>query len=47
MIHTVITATDAAERLAIRELVDASAHCADRRGAEGQESLRAGYSPAR
>ena len=28
-----------ADRLAIRELVDAHAHCADRRVAEGQKSL--------
>jgi hypothetical protein len=28
-----------ADRLAIRELVDAYAHCADRRDAEGQKSL--------
>ncbi len=34
-----LTPTDAADRLAIRELVDAYAHCADRRDAEGQESL--------
>jgi ketosteroid isomerase-like protein len=39
MIHTEITPTDAADRLAIRELVDAYAHCADRRDAEGQKSL--------
>ena len=30
---------EAADRLAIRELVDAYAHCADRRDAEGQKSL--------
>jgi SnoaL-like domain len=34
-----ITPTEQADRLAIRELVDASAHCADRRDAEGQKSL--------
>jgi ketosteroid isomerase-like protein len=34
-----ITPTEAAERLAIRELFDAYAHCADRRDAEGQKSL--------
>jgi SnoaL-like domain len=33
------TATELADRLAIRELVDAYAHCADRRDAEGQKSL--------
>jgi uncharacterized protein (TIGR02246 family) len=37
--HTEITPTEAADRLAIRELVDAYAHCADRRDAEGQKSL--------
>ena len=30
---------EAADRLAIRELVDAYAHCADRRDAEGQRAL--------
>jgi ketosteroid isomerase-like protein len=39
MIHTEITPTERADRLAIRELVDAYAHCADRRDAEGQKSL--------
>ena len=39
MIHTEITATEVADRVAIRELVDAPAHCADRREAEGQRSL--------
>ena len=34
-----ITPTELADRLAIRELVDAYAHCADRRDAEGQKSL--------
>ena len=34
-----ITPTDQADRLAIRELVDAYAHCADRRDADGQKSL--------
>jgi len=38
-IHTEITPTEAADRAAIRELVDAYAHCADRRDAEGQKSL--------
>jgi hypothetical protein len=36
---TEITPTELADRLAIRELVDAYAHCADRRDAEGQKSL--------
>jgi hypothetical protein len=39
MIHTEITATEVADRVSIRELVDAYAHCADRREAEGQKSL--------
>jgi ketosteroid isomerase-like protein len=39
MIHTDITPSEQADRLAIRELVDAYAYCADRRDAEGQESL--------
>jgi ketosteroid isomerase-like protein len=34
-----INPTEQADRLAIRELVDAYAHCADRRDAEGQKSL--------
>jgi ketosteroid isomerase-like protein len=38
-IHIAITSTEAADRLAIRELVDAYAHCADRRDAKGQMSL--------
>jgi len=39
MNHTDIDQKEAADRLAIRELVDAYAHCADRRDAEGQKSL--------
>ncbi|HYB28828.1 MAG TPA: nuclear transport factor 2 family protein [Solirubrobacteraceae bacterium] len=39
MIHTEVTSTEQADRLAIRELVDAYARCADRRDAEGQKSL--------
>jgi hypothetical protein len=39
MIHTEITAGEQADRLAIRELLDAYAHCADTRDAEGQKSL--------
>jgi hypothetical protein len=34
---TEITTTEQADRLAIRELVDAYAQCADRRLAEGQK----------
>src|SRR6202522_2909311 len=37
--HVAISPTEAADRLAIRELVEAYAHCADRRDAEGQKSL--------
>src|SRR5271156_5957518 len=37
--HTTISPTEAADRLAIRELVDAYAHCADRRDCEGQMAL--------
>jgi hypothetical protein len=36
---TEITPSEQANRLAIRELVDAYAHCADRRDADGQKSL--------
>ena len=39
MIHTEIASTEQADRLAIRELVDAYAQCADRRDADGQKSL--------
>ena len=39
MQHASITAEEAADRLAIRELVEAYAYCADRRDAEGQMSL--------
>ena len=37
--HVAITPEEAADRLAIRELVEAYAYCADRRDAEGQMSL--------
>jgi ketosteroid isomerase-like protein len=37
--HIAISANEAADRLAIRELVDAYAHCADRRNANEQMSL--------
>src|ERR1700757_972349 len=37
--HVSISSTEAADRLAIRELVEAYAHCADRRNAKGQMSL--------
>ena len=39
VIRTEITPPEQADRLAIRELVDAYAHCADRRDAEGQKAL--------
>jgi hypothetical protein len=39
MEHTAISPEEAADRLAIRELVDAYAHCADRRDAKGQKTL--------
>lgn len=37
--HATISPEEAADRLAIRELVEAYAHCADRRDARGQMSL--------
>lgn len=37
--HTELTPSEAADRLAIRELFDAYAHCADRRDAAGQIAL--------
>src|SRR6516162_3584394 len=37
--HVSISATEAADRLAIRELIEAYARCADRRDAEGQMAL--------
>jgi ketosteroid isomerase-like protein len=37
--HLTISQSEAADRLAIRELVEAYAHCADRRDANGQMSL--------
>jgi ketosteroid isomerase-like protein len=39
MVHAEITPAEQADRLAIRELFDAYAHCADRRDAEGQKAL--------
>ena len=38
-VHTDLTAAEAADRLALRELFDAYAHCADRRDADGQKAL--------
>ena len=37
--HVAISPAEAADRLAIRELVEAYAHCADRRDANGQMAL--------
>jgi len=37
--HTTISPSEAADRLAVRELIEAYAHCADRRDAKGQMSL--------
>src|SRR3954453_19924762 len=37
--HVTISPVEAADRLAIRELVEAYAHCADRRDAKGQMAL--------
>src|SRR5580704_11105441 len=39
MKHLAISPEEAADRLAIRELVEAYAHCADRREAKGQMAL--------
>jgi len=38
-LHAELTPSEAADRLAIRELFDAYAHCADRRDADGQRAL--------
>ena len=38
-VHTEVSPAEAADRLALRELFDAYAHCADRRDAEGQKAL--------
>jgi hypothetical protein len=37
--HVAVSPDEAADRLAIRELVEAYAHCADRRDAKGQMAL--------
>jgi len=37
--HVAISPEEAADRLAIRELIEAYAHCADRRDAKGQMAL--------
>jgi hypothetical protein len=38
-VRSELSPTEAADRLALRELFDAYAHCADRRDAEGQKAL--------
>jgi SnoaL-like domain len=38
-VHSSVSPTDAADRLALRELFDAYARCADRRDAAGQKAL--------
>jgi hypothetical protein len=38
-VHSKLSPTEAADRLAIRELFDAYAHCADRRDVRGQKAL--------
>ncbi|MGA7625250.1 MAG: nuclear transport factor 2 family protein, partial [Candidatus Acidiferrales bacterium] len=37
--HVTVSPEETADRLAIRELVEAYAHCADRRDAKGQMAL--------
>jgi hypothetical protein len=37
--HNSMSGTEAADRLAMRELIEAYAHCADRREAKGQMAL--------
>jgi hypothetical protein len=37
--HVIVSPTEAADRLAIRELIEAYAHCADRRDAKDQMGL--------
>jgi hypothetical protein len=37
--HIAISSAQAADRLAIREVIEAYAHCADRRDAKGQMAL--------
>ena len=38
-VHAEVTPAEAGDRLALRELFDAYAHCADRRDADGQKAL--------
>jgi hypothetical protein len=44
--HVAISPEDAADRLAIRELIEAYAHCADRRDAKGQMGFFADLAPS-
>jgi SnoaL-like domain len=37
--HATVSPTEAADRLAVRELIESYAHCADRRDAKGQMAL--------
>ena len=37
--HVAVSPEEAADRLAVRELIEAYAHCADRRDAKGQMVL--------
>lgn len=39
MNHAIVSPSEVADRLAIRELIEAYAHCADRRDAQGQMAL--------
>jgi hypothetical protein len=41
--HLTISSAEAADRLAIREIIESYAHCADRRDAKGQMSLFTPY----
>jgi SnoaL-like domain len=39
MVHADVSLSEQTDHLAIRELIDAYAHCADRRDADGQKAL--------
>ena len=43
--HVTVSTSEPAGRLAILELVEAYAHCADRRDAKGEMSLLTPYTP--
>ncbi len=47
ILRSEMTPTEEADRLATRELVDAYAHCADRRDAEGQKAQFSEDTPIR